>query len=174
MSNRTDRRPDPSGRLPFPRRASLGRIGRWAADALKLVASVLLFAMMAVTFVDVVGRDLFDHALNGAYEVTEVLLGLIVFAGLPIVTWRREHVTVDLLTMRLRALPRAVLARLAAGVTALVLGVLAWRLGVTAHDITGYGDATVFLGIPLGPVAGAMAALSAAATVAAVVRTVRP
>lgn len=152
----------------------LARAGGTAADALKLFASVLLFVMMAVTFVDVVGRYFFGRALNGAYELTEVLLGLVVFAGLPIVTWRREHVTVDLLTARLPALPRGLLARLAGAATALVLGMLAWRLGVTARDLTGYGDATVFLGIPLGPVAGAMAALSAAGAVAALVRVVRP
>lgn len=163
-------RPERSERPPNP----LARAGHAAADALKLVASVLLFAMMLVTFVDVIGRYFFGHSLNGAYELTEVLLGLIVFAGLPIVTWRGEHVTVDLLTMRLRAVARAVLARVAAVVTALVLGVLAWRLGVTAGDLLGYGDATVFLGIPLGPVAGAMAALAAAGAAVALVKVLRP
>ncbi|MEQ9331365.1 TRAP transporter small permease [Thalassobaculum sp.] len=157
------------GRPPHP----LARAGGLAVDTLKLVAAVLLFAMMLVTFVDVVGRYFFGRSLNGAYELTEVLLGLIVFAGLPIVTRRGEHVTVDLLTTRLPALPRRALARLAAAATALVLAVLAWRLGSTARDLLGYGDATVFLGIPLGPVAGAMAALAAAGAVAALVRMVR-
>lgn len=153
---------------------SLARAGSLAAGALKLAASLLLFAMMAVTFVDVVGRYFLGRALNGAYELTEVLLALVVFAGLPIVTWRREHVTVDLVTSRLPALPRGLLARVAAVATAVVLGLLAWRLGVTARDLTGYGDATVFLGIPLGPVAAAMAALAGIAAVVAAVRVVRP
>jgi len=153
---------------------SLARAGALAAGALKLVASLLLFAMMAVTFVDVVGRYFFGRALNGAYEVTEVLLALVVFAGLPLVTWRREHVTVDLLTSRLPALPRGLLARVAAVATATVLGLLAWRLGIMARDLSGYGDATVYLGIPLGPVAAVMAALAAAGAVVAAVRVVRP
>jgi len=152
---------------------ALGQAARAAAGALKLVAAVLLFAMMAVTFVDVVGRYLFSRPLTGAFELTEVLLGLIVFAGLPIVTWRREHVTVDLATGRLPDRPRALLARLAAAVTAVVLGVLAWRLGSTAADLSAYGDATVFLGIPLGPVAWAMAALTAAGAAIALVRVAR-
>jgi len=162
--------PAQTGRPPHPP----ARAGRVAADALKLVASVLLFAMMLVTFVDVVGRYFFGHSLNGAYELTEVLLGLVVFAGLPIVTWRGEHVTVDLLTSRLPARPRITLARLTAAVTALVLAVLAWRLGSTAHDLLGYGDATVFLGIPLGPVAGVMAALAGVGAAAALARVLRP
>jgi TRAP-type C4-dicarboxylate transport system permease small subunit len=163
-------RPGSTGRPPHP----LLRAGTLAADGLKLIAAVLLFAMMLVTFVDVIGRYFFNHSLDGAYEITEVLLGLIVFAGLPIVTWRGEHVTVDLLTSRLSALPRRGLARFAAAATALVLGVLAWRLGAMARDLTSYGDATVFLGIPLGPVAGVMAALSAAGAVVALVRVARP
>lgn len=164
------------GRSGLPGRPSalLAGAGRLAADGLKLVASVLLFAMMLVTFVDVVGRYLFASPLPGAFELTEVLLGLIVFAGLPIVTWRSEHVTVDLLTVRLPAPTRRLLVRVAALATALVLAMLAWRLSSTASDLLGYGDATVFLGIPLGPVAGAMAALAAVAGAAAVVRVVRP
>jgi len=164
------------GRSGLPGRPpiALAGAGRLVADALKLVASVLLFAMMLVTFVDVVGRYLFAHPLPGAFELTQVLLGLIVFAGLPIVTWRSEHVTVDLVTTRLPTLPRRLLARVATLTTALVLAMLAWRLSSTASDLLGYGDATVFLGIPLGPVAGAMAALAAVAGLAAVVRVVRP
>lgn len=170
MTDADDRR---SGQPERPLHG-LARTGGWAADALKLIASVLLFAMMLVTFVDVVGRYVLARPLPGAFELTEVLLGLIVFAGLPIVTWRSEHVTVDLLTTRLPATPRRLLARLAAVVTAAVLAALAWRLGVTARDLIGYGDATVFLGIPLGPVAAAMATLTAAGAVVAVVRVLRP
>jgi TRAP-type C4-dicarboxylate transport system permease small subunit len=165
-----DRRLEPSGR----RLALLARGGRLVGDLLRLIAAVLLFAMMAVTFVDVVGRYLFSRPLTGAFELTEVLLGLIVFAGLPIVTWRREHVTVDLVAMRLPAPSRSLLARVAAVVTALVLAVLAWRLGVTASDLLAYGDASVFLGIPMGPVAAVMSALCAAAAAGALIRALRP
>lgn len=151
------------------------RAGRGAETGLRLIASALLFAMMVVTFVDVVGRYVFSRPLTGAFELTEVLLGLLIFAGLPIVTRRRGHVAVDLLTTRLAPAPRAALARLAAVVTAAVLGGLAWRLGVTASDLIAYGDATVFLGIPLGPVAGVMAALCAvAALIAATLAASRP
>lgn len=170
MTGDHDGRSERSGR----RSGSVARIGDLAADGLKLVAATLLFVMMGVTFVDVVGRYVFAKPLTGAFELTEVLLGLVVFAGLPIVTRRGEHVTVDLVTMRLPPLPRAALARIAALATALVLAVLAWRLGLQARDISAYGDATVFLGIPLGPVAGVMAALSAVGAVVALVRVARP
>ena len=131
-----------------------------ATRLLQLVAALLLLVMMAVTFVDVIGRYVFNSPLPGAFELTEVLLALVVFVGLPIVTARREHVTVDLLTGRLPGRLRQGLARAALAVTAGVLAVFAWRLALLGRDYSSYGDATVYLGIPLGPVAVVMAVLA--------------
>lgn len=143
------------------------------AWGLRLAASLLLLAMMIVTFVDVVGRYVFNAPLAGAYELTEVLLALVVFIGLPIVTFRREHVTVDLVTSRLPFLVRRGLAVLAGVVMLLVLAVLAWRLGLLAIDFTEYGDTTVNLKIPLGPVAAVMAVLAALSALAALLALLR-
>ncbi|GGF07196.1 TRAP transporter small permease [Stappia taiwanensis] len=143
------------------------------AWGLRLAASLLLLAMMIVTFVDVVGRYVFNAPLAGAYELTEVLLALVVFIGLPIVTFRREHVTVDLVTSRLPSVLRRGLAVLAGVVMLLVLAVLAWRLGLLAVDFTDYGDTTVNLKIPLGPVAAVMAVLAAMSALAALLALFR-
>lgn len=148
--------------------------GRLAARLLSVVAALLLVTMMLVTFVDVVGRYLFNAPLPGAFELTEVLLALVIFVGLPLVTARREHVTVDLVTARLPWRLRAALARLALMVTAAMLGVFAWRLGASARDFSAYGDATVYLGIPLGPVAGTMALFAAISALVAAVLAIRP
>jgi len=153
--------------------AALARLVALAALGLRVAAGVLLLAMMAVTFVDVVGRYAFNAPLPGAFELTEVLLALVIFVGLPIITARREHVTVDLVTARLPGVAQAGLARLATLVTALVLAVLAWRLGQSALDYAAYGDATVYLGIPLGPVAGFMAACAAVAALVALTLALR-
>ncbi|MBA5777202.1 TRAP transporter small permease [Stappia sp. F7233] len=138
------------------------RIGGLFLGGLRIIAALLLLVMMAVTFVDVIGRYVFSSPLPGAFELTEVLLGLIIFVGLPLVTLRQEHVTVDLLTSRAPNVLRRLLLRLAQALTAGVLAMLAWRLGIIARDLSAYGDATVFLRIPLGPVAGVMAFLAAA------------
>ena len=44
----------------------------------------MLFAMMALTFVDVIGRYVVNSPLLGAYELTEVLLALVVFGAVPL------------------------------------------------------------------------------------------
>ena len=64
-----------------------------------------LFAIMVLTFVDVVARKLFGHSLPGALELTELLMVVVIFAGLPLVSLHGEHVVFDSLDP---LLPRAV------------------------------------------------------------------
>lgn len=60
------------------------------------VLVVSLSLMVALTFVDVVGRRLFNTPVFGANDITEHLMALIVFAGLPLLTARRGHLSIDL------------------------------------------------------------------------------
>ncbi len=57
---------------------------------------VIVLAMVALTFFDVIGRRLFGAPIYGANDITEHLMGLMVFAGLPVVTAAAAHLTVDL------------------------------------------------------------------------------
>ena len=57
---------------------------------------VTLFAMVALTFADVFGRHLFNAPIYGAHDVTEHLMAIIVFCGLPLLTSARGHLAVDL------------------------------------------------------------------------------
>ena len=71
---------------------------RWKrrADALLgVVASCILLAMMFLTVVDVVARYAFSRPLRGAFEVTELMLLVLIFAGLPLVSFSDEHATMD-------------------------------------------------------------------------------
>jgi hypothetical protein len=61
------------------------------------VAAAALFAMMIVTFADVVGRKLFV-SIPGSLEVTELLMLVVIFVGLPLASLKGEHVFFDLLT----------------------------------------------------------------------------
>ena len=66
----------------------------------KLIEAVLilsLFAMVALTFADVVGRRFFNAPIYGAHDLTEHLMAIIVFSGLPLLTAARGHLCVDLL-----------------------------------------------------------------------------
>ena len=61
------------------------------------VVAAIMFAMMLLTFCDVVGRQGFDSPVSGANELTEIGLGFVVYLGLPLVCIRREHITIGLM-----------------------------------------------------------------------------
>jgi TRAP-type C4-dicarboxylate transport system permease small subunit len=121
--------------------------------------------MMLITTADVFGRYLFASPLPGAFEITQILLAATIFAGLPIVTLKQEHVTVTIASDRLPASLRRVHAALASLVGALILATVAWRLAGQAARLASYGDTTSLLRIPLSPLAWMMAGLTALAAV---------
>ena len=89
------------------------RGGAWLDRVLGAAAAVLLFCLMALTTVDVIGRYLFNRPLRGAFEITELLLLTLIFAGLPLVSRADEHVTMDFIDRLLGATrPRVLLRRL--------------------------------------------------------------
>ncbi len=149
---------------------SLDNAGRWLLMA---AAGILLVAMMMLTVVDVIGRYLFSAPVAGAFEATEIMLALSIFAGLPIVTARGEHVSVRLLVERLPAPVQKALDVFADLLVAVLLAGSAWLLYERGASLARYGDSTVLLHIPLAPVAFALAALSAVAAVVAVFKVVR-
>ena len=57
----------------------------WPLEILKWIVSLLLFLMMAITFVDVIGRYLFNAPIFGAAEMIQFLLAGTVFSGLILV-----------------------------------------------------------------------------------------
>ncbi len=60
------------------------------------ILSVLVAAMMVLTFSDVVGREIFSSPLIIAPELTTVGLAAMVYVGLPLVSFRDEHITISL------------------------------------------------------------------------------
>lgn len=64
--------------------------------AVETAMAILLLAMGALTFADVIGRRLFAAPVYGAHDLTEHLMALVVFTGLPLVTAAGAHLTIDL------------------------------------------------------------------------------
>ena len=116
-----------------------------------LLAGVALFAIMALTLVDVLGRKLISQSVPGSLELTEILMVVVIFAAMPLVSLHGEHVVFDsldaLLPGRLRRLQQAVVDLL---VFAALLG-LAWLMWDKAAAMASYGDTTAQLKLPLGP-----------------------
>ncbi len=135
---------------------------RWErrADAvLGIAASALLFAMMCLTFVDVVARYLFNSPIRGGFEVTELMLLVLIFAGLPLVSHGDEHVTMDFIDRMLPPRAVAALVRIVHALVAAMFFFLTWQMLIKAGRIAGYGDTTDVLRIAVGPFVYFMAAM---------------
>ncbi len=141
------------------------------------LAALLLLAMMGLTTVDVVARYLFNSPVSGAFELTELMLAALIFAGLPLATERDEHVDVDLLDSFLP--PNVVRANVffATLISAGVLGVLATQLWGRAAQLVVEGTVTNSLAIPIAPVGYLMAVATAFSAIILLVKAllmVRP
>jgi len=150
------------------------RVGAAASAGLSTVAAVVLGGVMMVSVVDVVGRYLFNRPLPGSSEITEILMAVLIYAGLPIVSQRQAHITVDLLDS---ITPKAIvpIRNIVVGLlSVLVLGVIAWRLWAYAGQIGESKDVTEYLKLPLAPFAYAMSVLAGIAAAIELYRTARP
>jgi TRAP-type C4-dicarboxylate transport system permease small subunit len=116
--------------------------------------------MMAITCVDVVGRYFFNAPLQGALEITELMLAATIFSALPLVTLREEHVVIDLLDSFMSEWMLRAQHVFACLVGAFALAVLTWRLWERGVQLQ-TGETTVVLRIPVAPFAYGMSMLVA-------------
>lgn len=107
--------------------------------------------MMLLTFVDVVGRYVFNRPVRGAFEVTELMLVVLIFAGLPLVSWADEHALMDFIDRLLGVRAQRLLVRSVQAACAAMMFVLAWLMWLKADRIWAYRDATDVLRIVYGP-----------------------
>jgi TRAP-type C4-dicarboxylate transport system permease small subunit len=127
---------------------------RWerrAENLFGVAASAILFAMMVLTFVDVVLRYLFNRPIASAFELTELMLVVLIFAGLPLVSWADEHVTMDFIDRLLPSGARRRLERAVHVVSAAIMAFLTWQVWLKADKIWAYRDATDVLRVIYGP-----------------------
>lgn len=126
-----------------------------------VLAALALFGIMALTLVDVSGRKLLDASVTGSLEVTELLLVVVIFSGLPLVSLQGEHVVFDSLDPLIPpVLKRVQQALVDLACAAALLGV-AWLMAGKAGQMAEYGDLTAQLKLPLGPFVYLMSALCA-------------
>lgn len=116
---------------------------------LKLLTAFVLFGLMTITCVDVVGRYLFSAPLVGSVELTRLLLGCLIFSALPIITWRKEHISVDILDS---FIPKKVkkfrdnIFNIAIATSLFVIGGKVWGLAERSQR---YHEITMYLEIPV-------------------------
>lgn len=122
------------------------------------MGAAALAIMMLLTFLNVAGRKLLNNPIVGAVEMTELLMGLIVFLGIAYTTYSRSHVTVDIITSHLPDRARGVLALAALILSAGFVAFMSWRLWVVANETVSDNLRTQVWELPVYPAAYLMAA----------------
>jgi TRAP-type C4-dicarboxylate transport system permease small subunit len=99
----------------------------------------------------VVARYIFSRPVRGAFEITELMLLVLIFAGLPLVSFTDEHALMDFIDRLLPSRAQRALGSLVQGVSAAIMFLLAWQVWLKADRIWAYRDATDVLRIVYGP-----------------------
>lgn len=126
---------------------------RWLGVPLDGLAAFVLLGLAFLTCADVISREVFGSPLPATAELTAMLLPLIVFAVLPFLSFREEHIAVDLLdtwTPKQVIRPRQVMINI---LLAVAMGGVALQLWELGHYLTDFNDRTQFLRLPTGPIA---------------------
>jgi TRAP-type C4-dicarboxylate transport system permease small subunit len=139
-----------------------------------LLAGTALFAIMMLTFFDVLGRKFMDRSITGSLEMTELLMVIVIFAALPLVSERGEHVTFDSLDHYLPAWAlraQSALVNVLCAVMLLGLGWLMWRTGGQFLET---GETTAQLKLLKAPFIYGMAVLCALTGIVHVMLVAKP
>jgi TRAP-type transport system small permease protein len=141
--------------------------------ALACVAGALAAIMMVTTFSDVVMRYFFNRPIGGAFEVTEISMGLIVFFALPLMIRERENIVVTILYDRFPAPLRRAATTITDLVCAALCGFIAWRMWLYGERLLRANEITLELRVPKGAVAQSMSVLLFVAGAAFVICALR-
>ena len=104
--------------------------------------------MVALSFTDVVGRRLFNTPVFGANDITEHLMATLIFAGLPLLTAQRGHLSIDLFDRWLLQPQWRPWHKLVDVLIAAVLGLIAWEYYLAIEEARTINEISPALSIP--------------------------
>lgn len=136
-----------------------------------LVASALMSLLVIITFIDVIGRQ-FGYPLGFAFEFTQMSVALMFYVTLPLVTWRREHITVDLLPAPGSNWQGHGLEAVMDLLAAFLIGIGAVQLWEQGETLQTFNTVMMFTRIPLAPLVFFMSALAGVTAAVCVVHAV--
>jgi TRAP-type C4-dicarboxylate transport system permease small subunit len=146
---------------------------RYLANLPAIVAGSALFALMLLTFTDVMLRSIFNAPIQAGADLTRLLMAVVVFSVLPVLSFRGDHISVDLLDGWFQRLNlsrwRDVVVNLLCG------GLLIWpaqRIWVLAERSRSYGDVMEYLGAPVHYLIWFISAMTAVTAFALILRGV--
>ncbi len=106
---------------------------KWLTSVSGVIGATALFAVMVLVFSAVILRY-FGIIVPDSYDLSRMLLGILIFWGIALAVAEDSMIKVDALHSIAGPRVRWLIGAFAAIVTAIVLGLLAWRAGVAVAD----------------------------------------
>jgi len=113
-----------------------------------VVGGVIMVALMLMTCYSVIGRNFFDQALIGDFELTAIACGLATAFFMPLCQIERGNIIVDFFTAGRSARFNRRLDRIGDALMTVIFLLLAWRTGVASVKAEENMGTSMLLGFP--------------------------
>jgi TRAP-type C4-dicarboxylate transport system permease small subunit len=113
-----------------------------------LLGGLVMTALMLMTCYSLIGRNFFDSALIGDFELTGVGAGAAIALFMPLCQFKRENIIVDFFTAKCSEATNFRLDRLGDLLMTLIFALLSWRCGLAAINAKETMGASMLLGFP--------------------------
>jgi TRAP-type C4-dicarboxylate transport system permease small subunit len=120
----------------------------WLAKACSIVGGLILTALTLMTCYSVVGRNFFEKALVGDFELTAIACGISMAFFMPLCQLQRGNIIVDFFTANRSARFNHRLDRFGDLLMAVIFLLLAWRTARAAWVAQENMGASMLLGFP--------------------------
>ena len=122
----------------------LERLARFCS----ILGGLVMTALMLMTCYSLIGRNFFDTALIGDFELTGVGAGAAIALFMPLCQFKRENIIVDFFTAKCSENTNFKLDRLGDLLMTVIFSLLAWRCGVAAINAKETMGASMLMGFP--------------------------
>ncbi|MFM7285175.1 MAG: TRAP transporter small permease [Betaproteobacteria bacterium] len=113
-----------------------------------VIGGVIMVALMLMTCYSVVGRNFFERALIGDFELTAIACGIAVAFFMPLCQIERGNIIVDFFTAGRSRQFNHRLDRIGDALMAVIFALLAWRTGVASIKAQENMGTSMLLGFP--------------------------
>ena len=113
-----------------------------------ILGGLLMTALMLMTCYSLIGRNVFDTALIGDFELTGIGSGAAIVLFMPLCQFKRDNIIVDFFTANRSAGFNHKLDRFGDLLMAVIFFLLAWRCGAATINASESMGASMLLGFP--------------------------
>ena len=103
-------------------------------DVIEWTAASFLAVVTVLTFVSVILRYFFAWAIPDSYDFTRLLLGILIFWGMAVASYRGDHISVDLLWSAAPPWGRRAMDVFSSLVTLVAMTTFTWMFAVKVLD----------------------------------------